>query len=73
MMLDIQTVQQSTKSTHQQYSWQCPTWEVMAFLLKSGHFGSKFVVIALNATVSTVLYRRQSAAIHFATVRLIRW
>ena len=48
-------------------------WEVMAFLPKSGHFGSKFLVIALNAAVSTVLYERQSAAIHFAIVRLIRW
>ena len=57
----------------EQYSWQCPTWEVMAFLLKSGHFGSKFLIIALNAVASTVLYRRQSATIHFAIVRLIRW
>ena len=57
----------------EQYSWQCPTWEIIAFLPKSGHFGSKFLVIALNAAVSTILYGRQSAAIHFAIVRLIWW
>ena len=57
----------------EQYSQQCPTWEVMAFLLKLGHFGSKFLVIALTLAVSTTLYGRQSAAIHFAIVRLIQW
>ena len=56
-----------------QYSWQCPTWEVMASLPKSGQFGFKFLVIVLNVAVSTILYGRQSAAIHFAIVHLIRW
>ena len=57
----------------EQYSGHCPTWEVMTFLSKSGHFGSKFLVIALNAAVSTVLYGRQSVVIHFAIVCFIQW
>ena len=54
-----------------QYSRQCPTYEVMAFLLKSGHFGSKLLVIALNVSISTILYGSQCIAIHFAIVHLI--
>ena len=61
-----------TIASTEQYSGQRLTCEVMAFLPKSGHFGSKLLVMALNAPISTVLYGRQSAAIHFAIVRLIR-
>ena len=61
-----------TIASNEQYSGQRLTCEVMAFLPKSGHFGSKLLVMALNAAVSTILYRRQSAAIHFAIVHLIR-
>ena len=44
-----------TIASTEQYSVQRLTCEVMAFLPKSGHFGSKLLVMALNAAVSTVL------------------
>ena len=55
----------------EQYSGQCPTCEVMAFLLKSGHFRFKLLVIAINARISIAVYGRQSAPIHFAIVHSI--
>ena len=60
-----------TIASTEQYCGQRLTYEVMAFLPKSGHFGSKLLVMALNARLSTVLYGRQSAAIHFSIVCLI--
>ena len=41
----------------QQYFGQYITWEVRAFLLKLGRFGSKLLTIVLNAGISIVLYR----------------
>ena len=61
-----------TIASTEQYCGQRLTYEVIAFLPKSGHFRSKLLVMALNARVSTLLYGRQSVAIHFAIVRLIR-
>ena len=54
-----------------QYSGPCPTYEVMAFLLKLGCFGSKLYVIALNVCISFILYGMQYTTIHFAIVCLI--
>ena len=61
-----------TIASTEQYSGQRLIYEVMGFLSKSGHFGSKLLVMALNARISTVMYVRQSTAIHFAIVCLIR-
>ena len=43
----------------------------MAFLPKLGHFGTKLLITALNVHVPTILYERQSTAIHFAIVYMI--
>ena len=47
-----------TIASTEQYSGQRLTCEVMAFLPKSGHFGSKLLVMAWNVHISTVLYGR---------------
>ena len=57
----------------QQLQSKFPTSVVMAFLPKSGHLGSKLLVMALNAGVCTVRYGRPSAAIHFPIDLLTRW
>ena len=59
-----------TIASTEQYSGQRLTCEVMAFLPKSGHFGSKLLVMALNAPVSTVLYEIEMATEFLNAVRV---
>ena len=51
------TTQEEIRKQHLQSKF--PTSAVIPFLPKSGHLGSKLLVIALNAMVCTVWYERQ--------------
>ena len=68
---ETRTTEEETRKQHLQS--KLPTSVVIPFLPKSGHLGSKLLVIALNAVVCTVRYGRQSAAIHFPMDLLNRW
>ena len=68
---ETRTTQQETGKQHLHSKF--PTSAVIPFLPKSGHLGSKLLVIALNTVVCTVRYGRQSAAIHFPIDLLTRW
>ena len=63
---ETRTTQEETRKQHLQSKF--PTSAVIPFLPKSGHLGSKLLVIALNDVVCTLRYGRQSAAIHFQSI-----
>ena len=68
---ETRTTQEETRKQHLQSKF--PTSAVIPFLPKSGHLGSKLLVIALNTVVYTVQYGRQLAAIHFPINLLTQW